>query len=511
MIGRTTRKWLEDYSVGLTWTIVFLVLIANSVLSYVNFSFVAQSTDLVKAQYEKMIQTNMVLKLMVDAETGHRGFVITGDEKYLQPYREALAVLDDQLTRLRESFEADPFQRKKVNEIIVNIEFKLKEMKTVIDLQNSSGFDIARDHMIQDRGKKFMDRVRELIQNMNDHEKEQLQFMSQTVSQSRVRALAMLIAGSLILVIMSVAAFALVRQQLRYRSTMEQLLRQSNNELEQRVQHRTEALLVTNVSLQEEIDERKRLEEQAVKFTAVLQSSNKELEQFASVASHDLQEPLRKIQAFSDRLVTKYRGQLDDTGKEYIDRIQFSAGRMRQLIEDLLTFSRVSTKGKPFVPVDLNEVIRGVLADLEVRIQDSQATITIDPLPTIEADELQMRQLFQNLLGNGLKFQRPGVPPVLHVNHKNASNSILDEPAWCELVFTDNGIGFENQYGDRIFQLFQRLHGRSDYEGTGMGLAICKKIVERHGGTITAEGIPGTGATFLVRLPVAQPSSARKD
>lgn len=511
MIGRTAKKWLQDYSVGLTWTLVFLVLIANSVLSYINFNYVAQSTDQVKAQYEKMLHTNKVFKLMVDAETGHRGFVITGDPRYLQPYDEALATLDDQLSSLRETFEADPFQREKVAEIIINIGFKLKEMKTVIDIRKSKNFEAAQDHMLKDQGKKFMDRVRELIQIMNDHEKEQLQLLSQTVSESKARALAMLIGGSLVLVIMSVAAFALVRQQLRYRTSMEQLLRQSNNELEQRVQHRTEALLITNVNLEEEIEERKRLENEAVKFAAELQGSNRELEQFASVASHDLQEPLRKIQAFSDRLVTKYRGQLDDTGKEYIDRIQFSAGRMRQLIEDLLTFSRVSSKGKPFASVDLNEVVRGVLADLEVRIQDTKASVVVDTLPTIEADELQMRQLFQNLLGNGLKFQRPGVPPVLELRLQNASNSILDEASWCDLTFTDNGIGFENQYAERIFQLFQRLHGRNEYEGTGMGLAICKKIVERHGGTIKADGIPGKGATFSVRLPLTQPSSTRKE
>ncbi|MFT3879637.1 MAG: ATP-binding protein [Gemmatales bacterium] len=184
---------------------------------------------------------------------------------------------------------------------------------------------------------------------------------------------------------------------------------------------------------------------------------------------------------------------------------------MRQLIEDLLTFSRVGTRGKPFVPVDLNEVVKGVLADLEVRMQETNATITVNPLPTIEADGLQMRQLFQNLLGNGLKFHRPGVPSVLHVRQRNNSSSILDESAWCELVFTDNGVGFENQYAERIFQLFQRLHGRGEYEGTGLGLAICKKIVERHGGTITAEGRPGEGATFSVRLPVTQPIAARKE
>lgn len=511
MKGKSTKKWLEDYSVVLSWTLVFLVLIANSVLSYFNFRYVAQSNDQVRSQYEKMLLTNKVLRLIVDAETGQRGYIITGDKTYLQPYHQALSVLDGQLTRLRDTFAGDEEQLEKVDRIIMDIDFKRKEMKNILELRNAESLDAARDRMMKNLGRKYMDDVRDQIQNMNDHEKEQLQVLSEKVAESRSRALAMLIAGSIVMVGMSVAAFSLVRQQMKYRNSMEHWLRQANIELEQRVQHRTEALLVTNISLQDEIIERKRLEEQALKFAAVLQSSNRELEQFASVASHDLQEPLRKIQAFSDRLVTKYREQLDDTGKEYVDRIQISASRMRQLIEDLLSFSRVSTRGIPFAPVDLNEVVKGVLADLELRIQETQATISIDPLPTIEADKLQMRQLFQNLLGNSLKFHRSGVPPVLQVRLCNASNNILEEESWCELTFSDNGIGFENQYADRIFQLFQRLHGRSEYEGTGMGLAICKKIVERHGGTITAVGVPGSGATFSVRLPIAHPSSVRKD
>ncbi len=506
MIGSKTKKWLGDYSVSLSWSLVFLVLIANSLLSYFNFSYVAQSAGQVKAQNDKMLLTNQLLILMINAETGHRGFVITGEEQYLQPYQQALSKLDQQLALIREAFQGDALQLEREDRLKDNINLKLNEMKEILDLRNARGFEAAREHMKLDVGLKYMDDVRTLIQSMNDHEREQLAVLVEHVAESRSRALAMLVAGSIVLVGMSVAAFTLIRQQLKFRSSMEHLLRESNAELEQRVQHRTEALLITNVSLQEEIEERKRLEEQAVKFTTELQGSNRELEQFASVASHDLQEPLRKIQAFSDRLVTKYRDQIDDNGKEYIDRIQFSAGRMRRLIEDLLTFSRVSTKGKSFAPVDLNEVLKGVLVDLEVRIQETHATIAIDSLPTIEADELQMRQLFQNLLGNGLKFHRPGVPTELQLKVRNTSNSVHEEPSFCEMTFTDNGIGFENQYAERIFQLFQRLHGRSDYEGTGMGLAICKKIVERHGGTISAEGFPGTGAAFTVRLPMTHPT-----
>lgn len=511
MVGSKVKKWLEDYSISLAWTLVFLVLIANSLLSYFNFRYVAENTDKVKAQYEKMQLTVRIMKLMVDAETGHRGFIITGNKDYLQPYIRALGLLEELLPEFRAVFDSNPQQLESANQVITDIAQKLKEMQISRDLRENKGFPEAQAYMMLDQGKKYMDDIRMLVQVMYGRENDQLAILSQQVEESRSRALAMLIAGTLALIGMSVAAFVLIRQQLKYRNSMEQLLRQTNNELENRVQHRTEALLITNVSLQEEIEERKRLEDKAVKYADDLQNSNKELEQFASVASHDLQEPLRKIQAFSDRLVTKYRDQLDNNGKEYIDRIQFSAGRMRHLIEDLLTFSRVSSRGKPFVPVDLNNIVKGVLVDLELRIHETNADVSIDHLPTIDADELQMRQLFQNLLGNALKFHRPGTTPHLQVKWRSPPDSILDEPTHCELIFSDNGIGFENQYAERIFQLFQRLHGRGEYEGTGMGLAICKKIVERHQGTITAAGIPGEGATFIVRLPISHPSPDRKE
>jgi len=226
-----------------------------------------------------------------------------------------------------------------------------------------------------------------------------------------------------------------------------------------------------------------------------LKRSNRELEQFASVAAHDLQEPLRKIQAFGDRLQTKSSAALDEQSKEYLERMVASAVRMRSLINDLLTFSRITTKAQPFVPVDLERIAEEVISDLEIRISQTQGRVDLGHLPTIQADPLQMRQLFQNLIGNALKFQKPEEAPVITVT----SNRI---GCFVEMTVRDNGIGFEEIYLDRIFEVFQRLHGRQEYEGTGMGLAICRRIVERHGGTITAKSAPGAGAAFTVKLPI---------
>ncbi len=237
-----------------------------------------------------------------------------------------------------------------------------------------------------------------------------------------------------------------------------------------------------------------------------LARSNDELQNFAYVASHDLQEPLRKIEAFSDRLFAKCNDNLDDDGRLYLDRIQNAAGRMRQLINDLLSFSRVTSQSKPFEPTNLQEVLDGVISDVQVRLEESGGRVESTGLTTIDADNLQMRQLFQNLISNSLKFVRPDEPPVIHIDAnliRQRSKHGSDTPM-LRIAFQDNGIGFENRFKDQIFAIFQRLHGRMEYEGTGIGLSTCRKIVERHNGTIDADGKPGIGATFTVDLPTKQ-------
>ena len=245
--------------------------------------------------------------------------------------------------------------------------------------------------------------------------------------------------------------------------------------------------------------------------TEALMRSNRELEQFASVASHDLQEPLRKIQAFGDRLQDRFGDQLSEQGKDYLDRILSSASRMRRLIDDLLSFSRVATKAQPFVLTDLGALVTEVVSDLDGRLQETEGRVELGELPAVEADPMQMQQLFQNLIANGLKFHIPGVPPIVRVKGHVTTHSVnregSDPVRMVEITVQDNGIGFEEVYLDRIFNVFQRLHGRNEYEGTGMGLAISRKIVERHGGTITAKSHLGEGATFVVNLPLQQPKT----
>ncbi len=260
--------------------------------------------------------------------------------------------------------------------------------------------------------------------------------------------------------------------------------------------------VVGSVLVFKDITERKRVEETLSQKAAELARSNAELEQFAFVASHDLQEPLRKIQAFGDRLRGKCDGLLPPEAQDYLDRMHSASARMRTLINDLLTFSRAIRSTEPFAPVDLNVVTREVLGDLEVRIEKSGATVEVGPLPTIEADAMQMRQLLLNLIGNALKFQPPGAKPCVKITSRLLT--AVSGAELCELTIQDNGIGFDEKYVDRIFAVFQRLHGRTEYEGTGVGLAVCRRITDRHSGTIVARSQPGQGATFIVTLPVKQ-------
>lgn len=242
-----------------------------------------------------------------------------------------------------------------------------------------------------------------------------------------------------------------------------------------------------------------------------LRRSNDNLQKFAYVASHDLQEPLRKIQSFGDMLANLYGEAVGPDGLDMIQRMQSSAVRMSALIKDLLTFSRMATQRETHQLLPLNDLIAGVLDDLDMGIRESGATVYVDTLPTVAGDGAQLRHLFQNLISNALKFRQDSVLPVVSITHRRVATSELPPgssaalssraSAFWEICVTDNGIGFDEKYVDRIFQVFQRLHGRNQFPGTGIGLAVCQKVVDNHGGAITASSKPGEGATFRIFLP----------
>ncbi|WP_155968972.1 PAS domain S-box protein [Kamptonema formosum] len=277
------------------------------------------------------------------------------------------------------------------------------------------------------------------------------------------------------------------------RKQAEAEIKQLNESLERKVRERTAQLSASNAQLLSEVVERKEAQRQLQELTENLKRSNLELEQFAYVASHDLQEPLRAVTSYTQLLSQRYQGQLDAKADKWVAYIVDGATRMQQLIHDLLAYSRVGTKGKEFQLTDCNAVFKQTLTNLQVAIAEKNAAVTCDPLPTIMADGGQLVQLLQNLIGNAIKFSSSDVPEV-HIS------AVLKNAEWVFAV-RDSGIGIAPEYAERIFLIFQRLHSRREYAGTGIGLAICKRIVERHGGRIWVESQVGEGATFYFTIP----------
>jgi signal transduction histidine kinase len=456
-----------------------------------------------------LLQLGIVLTALSDAETGARGYVITGEPAFLQPYQETVATVQDELQKLQKLTAGDADQQAQFAEIEQLVKRRMHSLQEAIVVRGEAGFDEAKTHISQQAGKQAMDAVRSQIGKMQQGQRRRLVARQGETQVSYWTALITSLITTGLGVALIAVGFLFLRRHEEVRDRAARSLQEANERLEDRVRERTATISEANDALRVEIETRRQAEQQTQLFADELQRSNRELEQFASVASHDLQEPLRKIQAFGDRLIHHSGSALDEKGQDYLDRMLASAGRMRKLIDDLLTYSRVSTRALPFVPVNLHEVAEEVAGDLDGRLQAADGRIEIGELPTIEAEPVQMRQLLQNLVGNALKFHRPGVPPVVVIAGRvlPAGAAGDDGPArsaLCELTVADNGIGFDQVYVDRIFELFQRLHNRHDYEGTGMGLAICRKIVERHRGSISAASVPDQGARFIVTLPVTQ-------
>jgi len=491
---------------------VFATLLVTAAIGYLNVQRLYQYDQIVEQTHEAVSELRLLLSIVADAESGMRGFVITSDESYLKPYEAAQLQIPASLDRIQKLTTESEQQREAIAGLRKHVDRRLDHMAKAISATRNGGSEAGRAEVAQGEGQDAMENVRNRIHNL---EREEARLLAARVKEAGVRYWTAVVSSLLSAVIglcLAGLGFVWTNRYIKAREQRAQDLTEANERLEERVSERTAAMSAANESLRQEIEERRRAEKTVRQVADELKRSNRELEQFAAVASHDLQEPLRKIQAFGDRLYGQIHDQLDEKGRDYLDRILSSAGRMRALIDGLLEFSRVSTRLQPIVEVDLGELAREVVSDLDGRLQQSGGQVEIDELPTISADPLQMRQLLQNLIGNALKFQRPDVRPLVRVSSRIVSDPSSDgdtdsQPTRCELIVTDNGVGFDAVYSGQIFELFQRLHGRDHYEGTGMGLAICKKIAERHGGNISVTSTPGQGSRFVVQLPVTPPPS----
>jgi len=478
-----------SWSLGKWPTLGFLLAIAaiisSTALSRHNVNEVRGNERWVVHSHQVLDTLALILATVTDAETGQRGYIITGEKSYLEPYSDAVANVQVLLQQLARLVEDSPAQTEQAQLLQQSVNERLATLQDTLTAGEFGGADAARQLVLSGEGKRRMDRIREIVKTMKVEEDRLLIQRGEEVKTSYATAIATLLATGGLGLGLVILSYLLAVREVQTRQRSFDALSQANNELEARVRERTATLGETNDSLRR---------------------SNRELEQFASVASHDLQEPLRKIQAFGDRLQSKFADTLGEQGSDYIDRMQGSAARMRSLIDALLNYSRVTTKAQPFLEIDLATIAKDVVSDLEGRLQETAGRVELGPLPSFEADPLQMRQLLQNLIGNGLKFHPPGVPPVVRVEGQ-VLPAVAGSPAQCEIVVRDNGIGFEEVYRERIFDVFQRLHGRQEYEGTGMGLAICRKIIDRHRGTIVADSVPGQGAAFTIKIPQRQAST----
>ncbi len=453
--------------------IMAMVLIASGfAISFYSYNQYSQDMQRVRHTYEVIGTLQNVLSSVKDVETGSRGYVITNDSLFLQPYRLGMRQLPEHTSRLRHLNSENRIQVQNQVQLEKLIQAKLDAVSARIatKLTNERNLAVAKE------GKRRMDLIRQHVAMMTSTEQTLMEMRNKQAERSF---------RNTILIIFAVSLLTLLTLVISYRLLEQELVRRQQNE---------DQLRDYEVKLKAQIRQ--------------LEASNEELERFAFVASHDLQEPLRKIQSFSNLITDRYGNLFDADSTMFMSKIANSAARMSKLIKDLLNFSRISNHQEHFKPVSLNDIVRRILDDQELRIKGLNVRVEMGNLPVVPAVSSQMDHLFNNLISNALKFIRPGVQPLLRIQAKSIDGSayegLMADESYVQITVEDNGIGFDEKYRDHIFKVFQRLHGKSAFEGTGIGLAICKRVVLYHNGYITAHSQLNEGSTFVVVLPERQ-------
>ena len=449
---------------GLAAASALLLLVAF--FSYLGL--VANSND-----RRRVAHTNQVLEKladiranMLDAETGERGYILTGQDSFLRPYERGLAQIHQNLKDVRDLTSDNPRQQNALDRIEPLVNARLAELTERIEVRRKQGLSAGVIAVREGPGKQLMDQITAIIEDMQREEDRLLLQRSAELEASSQTTRVVIVFGEALGFFFLLIAGWVIHKEMIQRRNAEEAVNRLNAELERKVIARTAQL---------------------AERAKDLERSNSELQQFAYVASHDLQEPLRTVASFTQLLAKRYQDKLDDKAREFINFAVEGSKRMQDLINDLLAYSRVGTQAKPLQPVDCNTVLDRVLKSLERAIRDSAAVVTRDPLPRVFADDVQLGQLLQNLIANALKFCQG--PPRIRISAEPAGD------LW-KISVRDNGIGISLEHRERIFVIFQRLHTKQQYPGTGIGLAICKKIAERHGGRIWVEPAPGGGSIF---------------
>ena len=443
------------------FAVALLLILETGAYSWSSTASLVDNALLVDHTHEVLQNLEGIVSQLKDAETGQRGFVITGEDHYLEPYRAGLEGVEDAVAAVGNLTLDNPSQQRRLEVAKLHIQSKLSELNRTIYLRRNAGFDRALEVIPTDSGQRSMDDLRSVVAEMA-HEESQLQQRRAAASASTAKKTKFAVVfGTLV----SSAIFGIVAL----------------------------FLFLTNSKLEYEVRQRMRTEQELEEQTQELARSNQELEKFAHIASHDLQEPLRMVSSYTQLLERRYKDKLDSDANEFIAYAVDGAKRMQTQINDLLAYSRVTSQGHSMEATDCSAIFQNAIANLAGSIEESGAVVTQDPLPTVPADDSQLTSVFQNLIGNGIKYRGEQAPQI-HVSAVESGDE------WMFSI-SDNGIGIDPQFAERIFEIFQRLHSKEEYAGTGIGLAICKKVVERHGGRIWVESEPGTGSTFWFTLP----------
>jgi signal transduction histidine kinase/CHASE3 domain sensor protein len=596
---------MKRLQLRLLFLVIVVVLLVVSLVTYRNLNNYMEEVRLIRHSNSVIKAVQSVLSTIKDAEIGYRGFQLTRDTIYLDPFYSAVKLLPGQLNELDSLISGNQLQQARVDSLMHLLENQFLIINSILSNVKSSALLMDRyETNLLARSRKNLNAIRGVIKAITDSERNV--FDERVDNEKDYKAIAPL--ALLFYTVLSLLGitflFTRILWALKSREEAEQQLRINLIELElqkslinerkiilneaeslsnmgswkwseknddlvwseglynifglqadkkiswgtflDNVFHEDQLLvgdflnevktkksggaidyrLLKNGQLRYlsltvkphallnidilgavvDITERKDSERKLEQFNAELKRSNEDLEQFAYVASHDLQEPLRKIRAFGDRLSVKYSDLLDEKGKDYVARMQIAAARMQTLIEDLLSFSRVSRVEVDYQWLDMNTVLKEVIEDLDAQINREGAIVHIGKMPALHGDKGQLKRLFQNLISNAIKFHHPGKVPIVDVHGKVMKElEVLDELGislpkadYIRISIKDNGIGFKADYVDKIFNIFQRLHGRAAYEGTGIGLAICRKIVTNHKGYITAKSIENIGSEFIV-------------
>ncbi len=474
---------------------VLLFLLGFSYLSYKRIDKLKNAADWVN--HSSLVKLNVILTLnhVIDAESGQRGYLLTRDTIFLNQYNKAMSKVDDEMARLIFLVKDNKSQYVQVLQLQRITNSRLAVLKEINALSQDKNATEADAKTLVRKGKMIRELSRTVSRKIIADEQKLLERRAREKDSANSLTPIFVLIFSVFAIVFVITAYIKMRSETTLRISA-----QVNAATSRKLQEEGAKL---NQLLESKVTERTRELEQK---NISLENMNDELLSFNYVASHDLQEPLRKIQAFSNRIMDSDET-FSQTTRDYFERITAAAYRMQKLLDALISYSRANNTEQDFTMTDLNVLLGEVKTDIGELIDEKKTVINSEELPSINGITHQLHQLFVNLIANSIKYSKPEVTPEINIRCQKVDvgdikkTVYLHDKSYWKITFEDNGIGFESQYEDKIFELFQRLHGRNEFEGTGIGLAICKKIVQNHNGYIAAEGRPGRGATFFIYFP----------